>query len=74
MKHVIVALLTIIGITSIAGVILDYLAYRSDEANKPTEHENMCPYFVEPHETDSAVSRVCPCEVANMNNSEDKDE
>lgn len=52
MKHIIVALLAIIGITSIAEVILDYLAYRSDENNKPTEHEAMCPYFVEPRKVE----------------------
>jgi hypothetical protein len=69
MKHVITALLTIIGITSIAEVILDYLAYRSDGNNKPTEHEAMCPYFVEPQKVEP--NKFNPDEVTIVNSSEE---
>lgn len=74
MKSFIIKILVIFGIVAIVDMILEFIAYKADEANKPSEHEKMCPYFVEPHETDSANSRVCPCEVINMNNSEDKSE
>jgi hypothetical protein len=73
MKSFIIKLLAVFGIVAIVDIILECIAYKADEANKPTEHEKMCPYFVEPHETDSANGRVCPCEVVNLNNSEDKD-
>ena len=84
MKRAIIALLAVIGVASIAEVILDYLAYRSDEQNKPTEHEAMCPYFVEPQEVcdsykccksrDSVNSRVTDEDISivNDNSNEDK--
>lgn len=72
MKHAIIALLAVIGIASIAEVILDYLAYRSDENNKPTEHEAMCPYFVEPKKVEP--NKFNPDEVTIVNLSEENKE
>ena len=74
MKHVIVALLAVIGIASIAEVILDYLAYCSDENNKPTEHEAMCPYFVEPKKAESDEFNPFEVTITNLKLSEENKE